>query len=153
MKRIPLFLAIFSLLAIFSCKKDGKANPNPIPYVTVYQSFSMALPPYNNLLLEGHYVYIDNAGVRGLLVVHDYLDQYIAFDRVCPYHPGASCAQVSMDKNGLTIYCGTFDTQGKLTSCCDSQYDIDGNVKHGPSTYPLKRYNVSVNGNLLTITN
>ena len=87
---------------------------------------------------------IHGGGVKGLLVVRQNASTYLAFDRNCPYQPYDACSTVSLDRNSRLFF---------RDSCCTSQFDFRGNVTGGPALRPLRQYNTSLSGNLLTITN
>lgn len=144
----------FLLLTLFmscSCKKNSSLGPSPVPYQYVYTQIDISTPLYSSLQNQGGYYYLPG-GNKGLLVVHDFLDNFWCFDRTCPYHVTSPCGVVRMALSGLNIVCGSYS--GKtLDACCASTYGLDGSVTHGPSTYPLKAYRVSVSGTVLTISN
>ena len=140
------------LLVSFSCKKPSTLGPNPVPYVSVYDQIDISTPLYSSLQNEGGYIYISGYGNKGLLVLQDFVGNYWAFDRTCPYHITSPCGVVRMSTSGLSIVCGSY-SGSKLDTCCGTTYGLDGTVTHGPGKYPLKAYRVSVSGTLLTISN
>jgi hypothetical protein len=87
---------------------------------------------------------INGGGVKGLLVVRQDANTYLAFDRNCPYQPYDACSTVSLDRNSRLFF---------RDSCCTSQFDFRGNVTGGPATRSLRQYATSLSGSLLTITN
>jgi hypothetical protein len=152
-----LGLIFFSMvLLVASCKKDSNNSSaskyNPVPLVTVNIPIDLNLPQYQKLNYMGGYVYIDNAGYKGIVVVHDYNDQFVAMDRACPFHPTASCAKLVADNSGLNFICGTQTTNGFL-ACCDSKYDLDGFKISGSTQYNMKRYTLSKDGTSIYISN
>jgi Rieske Fe-S protein len=141
----------FLLLVSFSCAKDGQTS-NPIPYVAVSATLNMDNPLYNDLNRQGGSDTLDNIGYKGIIVVHDFSDNFWAYDRACPFHINSSCGKVTM--GSLKLICGHYSNGTTFHPCCDSQYSLDGgNVQHGPTTFPLRRYSVAQNGQILTITN
>jgi len=149
-RKTCIFLA-FLLFVSFSCKKTNSLGPSPVPYVYVYTQIDYSTPLYSNLNNEGGYVYI-NGGNKGLLVLQDFLGNFWAFDRTCPYHVTSPCGVVRMSTSGLSIVCGSYSGQ-KLDTCCGTTYGFDGSVTHKPGWYPLKAYRVTVSGTVLTISN
>ena len=153
-RKTSIFLLLL-LFVSFSCKKPTNLGPSPVPYVYVNTQIETSLPLYSALNNEGGYVYI-SGGNKGLLVLQDFLGNFWAFDRTCPYHVTSPCGVVRMSLSGLNIVCGSYSGQ-KLDTCCGTTYGLDGTVTHGPGTYPLKAYRVSVSGTspdvLLTISN
>jgi len=87
---------------------------------------------------------ITGGGVKGLLVVRQDANTYLAFDRNCPYQPYDACSTVSLDRSSRLFF---------RDSCCTSQFDFRGNVTGGPATRALRQYSTSLSGSLLTITN
>ena len=151
MKTKGIYILALIFFVSFSCKKNNSLGPSPVPYQYVYTQIDISTPLYSSLQNEGGYVYL-TGGNKGILVVHDFLDNFWAFDRTCPYHVTSPCGVIRMSLNGLNMVCGSYS--GKtLDACCASTYGLDGSVTHGPSTYPLKSYRVSVAGSVLTISN
>jgi hypothetical protein len=152
-----LGLIFFSLVLLAaSCKKDSNNSSaskyNPVPLVTVSLQIDMNLPFYSNLNIPGHVVTVNNAGYKGIAIVHDFNDQFLALDLACPYHPTASCAKLTVDHSGLNFICGTYTSNGFL-ACCDSKYDLDGFKISGSTQYNMKRYTLSKDGTSIYITN
>ena len=135
-KRLLLLL----LVATFSCDKD---SPRPeIPYVIVNEQINLTNIQYNRLRQVNGYVYI-NGGVRGILIIRQNTNRYLAIERNCTYDPKAECATVEVDNSGLFL----------IDPCCNSQFDLSGQVTGGPAAYPLLQYATALNGNFLYITN
>lgn len=84
-----------------------------------------------------------DGGVKGVIVVRQTAGIFLAFERNCPYQPYNACATVSLDKSRLFM----------RDSCCNSQFDLQGQPTGGPAARPLKRYSTSLQGTLLNITN
>jgi Rieske Fe-S protein len=150
MKRITRLLSLMLIALAFGCGKAQIASP--VPYVTVNYTLNMNDPLYINLNNQGGFVYLDNVGYKGIIVVHDFADNFWALDRTCPYHVDATCAKVVVSSSGLNILCGSYKGS-TFTSCCGSKYALDGSVMNGPATIPLKRYNCAVSSSVVTITN
>ncbi|RYE91013.1 MAG: hypothetical protein EOO37_01485 [Cytophagaceae bacterium] len=83
-------------------------------------------------------------GIKGIYVVRQNATTYLAFERNCPYKPLDACATVSLDRSSHLFF---------RDSCCTSEFDLQGNLRNGPSPRPLRQYSTSLNGSLLTITN
>ena len=128
------------LLGLISCAKD---SPVPeIPYVIVNEQINLTNIQYNRLRQVNGYVYI-NSGVRGILIIRQNTNRYVAIERNCTYDPAAECATVEVDNSGLFL----------IDPCCNSQFDLSGQVTGGPAAYPLRQYATAVSGNFLYITN
>ena len=84
MRHLSFFLCLILLLTLVSCKegKDchiaiGDANCQIEPTSPLY-------PGLNNV---GGYEYIVG-GNQGIIVIHNFLNEYYAFERSCPYDEG-----------------------------------------------------------------
>lgn len=109
------------------------------PEVTVNLTF----PQYQRLKLEGGYVYIDGAGLRGIILYKAGENAYIAYERACPYHPEASCAVVQVDGSSLFL----------VDHCCHSTFNFsDGQPTGGPAQRALLQYRIEITGNTLKIS-
>lgn len=134
---------------LFACGSKTDAQPQ-IPYAPVNLSLSLAAQEYAPLRFDNGAVTVPakgpagNGGVKGVIVVRQSASNFLAFERNCPYQPYNACALVSLDRNSRLFM---------RDSCCTSQFDLKGQVTGGPAPLPLKQYSVSVQGNLLTITN
>jgi len=83
-------------------------------------------------------------GVKGIYVVRQNANSYLAFERNCPYQPLSACATVTLDKSSRLFF---------RDSCCTSQFSLQGLVTGGPAPRSLRQYSTSLSGSLLTITN
>ena len=147
MKRVLIIMAFTSaFLFLNNCNKDNQSSE--FPYVPINFTLNLNLPSYTDLGRPGGYVVIDNEGYKGVIVYHTIDGKYLAFDRTCTYLPLDDCSKVYVDDSGLYLHCG--ESEG---DCCASKYDMEGNVINGPAKYPLRQYQVSQNGNMLTILN
>jgi len=134
-------LMILVLLVASSCKKEE--NAPEIPYVTVNIVIDPNGTEYINLNpVNGWETII--GGYNGILVFRKAVNDFVAFERACPYDPLAQGAQVRVDVSGITCYCPV----------CGSKYIMtDGTPYEGPSRYLLKQYATLYEGGLLYITN
>ena len=145
--QVVVGLALVSLLVACGSKSDAQPQ---IPYAPVNLSLSLAAQEYAALRFDNGAVTIPakglagNGGVKGVIVVRQSAGTFLAFERNCPYQPYNTCALVSLDRNSKLFM---------RDSCCTSQFDLKGQVTGGPAPLPLKQYSVSVQGNLLNITN
>jgi nitrite reductase/ring-hydroxylating ferredoxin subunit len=138
MKRILILIS--PLLLVCGCDKDKYEFPDA--YVNTYLYPNNV--EFNGLHFPGGSTYIDG-GVNGILIFHDYFDNYIAYDRACTNEPLNSCEQVYINTEELNLL---------SCHCCDSEYFIfDGAVTQGPAHYALHRYKTSFDGVKLRIYN
>ena len=126
--------------ALFSCHKDSYE----FPYAQVNYYIYPNNAQYSGLHFPGGSTYIEG-GVNGILLFHDYFDNYIAYDRACTNDPLNNCEQVYIDeKNPNKLAC----------NCCASEYFIfDGNITQGPARQALHRYRTQFDGIKLRILN
>lgn len=128
---------ILLLLTSIGC---GKENRPDIPYVYVDR---ILYPNSLDYISVGGYKYL-NAGHRGILIYRLLSDQFLVFERCCPYDPEVSTAHISVDPSGLTC----------TDSTCLSKFVItDGSPISGPSPFSLVQYRYSYDGEALHIYN
>ena len=130
----------FFLLSMMSCDKDNYEFPNANVNLFLYPNN----PEFNGLHVPENWVYVDG-GVNGILIYHNAIEGFIAYDRACTNDPLNSCEQIYVDMENLnTLSC----------HCCESQYFIfDGSVIEGPSAQALHRYRTYFDGVTLSINN
>lgn len=135
LKYLPAILVFFFVV---SCRKD-KQKPE-IPYVVV----NIQLYPNTlDYISVSGWVYV-TGGYRGLIVYRMTDNDFMAYERTCPYDPDKDCARVEVESSNITA----------VDSCCGSQYILtDGSPIRGPSGYSLQQYQTSYDGNQLRIFN
>jgi len=137
--KLAFFLLVLFGLFHLQCKKDE----DTIPSVQVNFYLQTTDPEFNSLNAVGGWVYV-NGGSRGIVIYRLSMDEFMAYDRHCPYTPSESCAQIDVESSGISA----------LDDCCGSQFLLtDGTVVGGPSTEPLKRYQTYFDGNQLRVYN
>jgi nitrite reductase/ring-hydroxylating ferredoxin subunit len=138
----PVLLFLFILFIVLpsqQCKKDEDEIPNA--YVSFY--IDVTSTQYSGLNNIGGYIYV-TGGVRGIIIYRRSTDEFMAYERDCPYQPSNSCALVEVDNSALMA----------VDSCCGSQFLLlDGSVIQGPSTKMLKHYQTSFDGTTLHVFN
>lgn len=136
--KLPYFIGLIVLL-LASCKKD----PSGIPDVPVSFHASLdnqALQPLNTV--NGS-VELTGYGVAGIIIYRSPFEGLVAYDRCSSVNPENRCA-VNVDDTGQTA----------TDPCSKSVYSLlDGNPVKGEARFPLKRYTVSENGRMLSVTN
>lgn len=139
-------LALFVLL--LSCDNDTD-NRNPfLQQVNFRFELNLNLPLYNNLNTIGNPVFVGNAGVgiRGVFVMRNSLDSFIAFEASCPNQAPSSCTTMELDG------------QNAVCPCDDLSYSLfTGQLLNPPSDgsrfFNLLPYRTSVSGNVVTVFN
>lgn len=136
-----ILIAFSVLLTVLSCKD---VHPVPaveadifIPDIETDPEFIDLNVLYNYVFLTGGY--LDN----GIIIVRQKFDgaydDFIAFDRTCPYEVN-SCRVLKDVDNSIYVKC----------ECCNSKYEVaSGYPIEGPSSYPLRQFKCSFyNGSL-----
>lgn len=155
-------LLLMLLLLQLNCKKNKNtvnANVDFFAPVLVDFTINMDLPSAADLKFPNGYFYQLTTGYksRGVIVYNTGFsgpDQYVAYDRTCPYMPDSSCSYVSIDSSSSLFFrCGQY-AGTKFTGCCASKFTaINGTQVEGKATRGLRQYYVGNFGNQLRITN
>lgn len=125
------------LLIIPSCDREKQPV---IPYVYVYLQL---YPNSMDFIPVGGYKYID-AGYRGIVIYRMLPEQFMVYERCCPYDPEKTGARITVDASGSTC----------VDSVCMSKFILyDGTPYDGPSPYMLMQYKYSYDGETLLIYN
>ncbi len=151
----PMNKYIFGLYIFFcitSCDKKSNTvdiNNDFFPALNVDFYINLSLPSASPLLFPQGWVY-QQGGYKGIIVYKN-SDEYIAFDRACPFKTDSLCSIVSVDSNNFLLRCGQYNPS--FVKCCGSEFYIStGGVKKSPATRPLKQYYVKQEGNSLHVT-
>ena len=130
----------FLVLSMISCDKDKYEFPNANVDLYLFPNN----PEFNGLHIPENWVYVDG-GINGILIYHNAIEGFIAYDRACTNEPLNTCEKIYFDTDNLnTLSC----------NCCESQYFIfDGSVIQGPSVQALHRYRTYFDGVRLDIFN
>jgi len=147
MRNFVLAGASVSLFGLAACGSSA-TNTQTIPSVSFSTQINVTNQQYQALRIVNGVVVlpaggIAGGGVKGLFVVRVDANTYRAYDRNCPYQPYDACSLVSLDRSRLFF----------RDSCCNSQFDLQGQVTGGPANRQLRSYATSLNGSLLTISN
>lgn len=142
------FFLIF--LTISGCDKSRRVTEN-IPKGLVNLIIDLDLPSYMHLSNVGTHAYFDG-GVRGVLVIHDFDDQWYAFERTCAYQPSNQCSNIWVDSVNIQLKCGNYKGFD-FEPCCQSKYMYQGFPLSGPAAGRLAQYTISRNGNIVQVYN
>ncbi len=139
-KKIFWLIVVFSVFEFISCRKrDNQVVPNVPVEINIYTTD----PLFFNLQVTGGWEYI-TGGSRGILIYRSSNNDFLAFDRHCPYKVDDPCGQVKVNSTNISA----------VDSCCGSQFSIiDGSVQKGPAAMPLKLYQTTFDGSVLHIFN
>ncbi|NQV03232.1 MAG: hypothetical protein HQ542_11340 [Bacteroidia bacterium] len=136
-----IWLILLPFLVLTSCKKE---NPQPIiPEVYVNFFINPNSTEYLELNAPGGWVAV-TGGYRGIVIYRLTLQEFFAYERTCPWDPWEEEARIEVEESGITAVCPV----------CGSKYILlDGSPYEGPSTYLLKQYRTTYDGNLLYVYN
>ena len=138
MQKLIIFILLIGLL---SCSNTD--DPNTIlPNIPVSEEVNLRNPSNNALLAVGGWVEI-LGGIKGIVVYHASLDNYLAYDLACPHLPPSACTKMIIE-DGLTMKCTCDDTKFALAL---------GGAPQSGTQFPARQYRVIKNGDSLIITN
>jgi len=138
---VVVLLVGLLLASSWGCNKKTEHESIPNVAVNLYLDISSTL--YIELSTIGGYVYL-TGGYKGIVVYRVSPDEFVAYDRACPYDPKSACARITMDPSGITL----------TDSCCGSNFSVlDGSIIKGPATVPMKRYHTQYDGQILRVWN
>jgi hypothetical protein len=124
----------FAAIVLFMAMFDNSNAQASFPPVTINLNY----PQYQRLRLDGGYQYVDDVGMRGVIIYRLDETTYIAYERLCSFEDDAI---VSVDGSGLFM------------KGCQSTYDFsDGSPTGGLARNRLLKYRTSLEGNKLLIT-
>ena len=136
------FLSLLVIILVAGCQPDLSDDAIPWQPFDVI-SINLNLPEYVDLNFDGRSVYLDDAGVRGVVLYRRDASTYMAYERNCSYQPNSACATVEVHVSTLYMFC----------PCCNSNFDLaSGYPTAGPAWRPLNKYYTTLNGSTLTIT-
>ena len=140
MKRISIYL--LGAILVAGCEPDLSDDAIPWQPFDV-TNINLNLPEYINLKMDKNYIYLNDAGVRGIILYNNGGSDYIAYERNCSYQPNSATATVEVDGSSLFMTC----------TGCSSTFDFaTGYPTGGIAWRPLRKYATSLNGSTLTIT-
>ncbi len=142
--KLSFVLILLLGMTIFqSCDKER--DYDEIPYAVVNFRISPNSTIYWELNSPGGWVYlIANYPSRGVLVYRINLEEFMAYERTCPYDPYEPDAKIEVEPSGITAAC---------PSCGTKYIMLDGTPFEGPGQRRLKQYRTTYNGNTLHIFN
>ncbi len=131
-----IFIISLIFISFVGCDKYDDGIPNV--------SFKITLHLDTELSTLGHMQARKiQGGVNGIIIFRMADAEFNAYERTCPYEPEKNC-QVDFNEGDLFATC----------QCCGSEFDlIYGDLREGPSKWPLKKYRTSISNSFLTIYN
>lgn len=146
------YLYIIVVFILFgSCEKDKSASQNNdfFPPVNFDININLLFPDAAPLQNMGGFIYRDGqaVGYKGIVIYNNF-DEFLAFDRACPFKVDSACSRIFMADNNSKFQCGSGNNK-----CCASEFFLStGTPSKGPADRPLRQYFVTRNGNFLRVT-
>jgi hypothetical protein len=139
MKRIQSWIIVGLVISMTSACRDKMSQ---IPDVPVDIVININEPSFFDLTVPTGWVYI-TGGSRGIILYRVNQEEFVALERHSPFEPEENCA-VAVDQDGVIV----------SDPCSESSWLIhDGSIVTGPTSFPLKNYEVTFNNPYVYITN
>lgn len=135
-------LLVASLLIWVACDNDSPQDELP-PAAFSPIVLDLNLPSNQALSRDGGFIRLSQ-GLRGMIVYRENAASYHAIDQNCTYLPFEASSTVDIDPNNPTLL--------QDPSCGSIFLLPDVFPSGGPAILPLRKYNVSLAGRTLTIT-
>lgn len=135
------YLFLFPLILLLcTCKREHQYVPNVYVDLTIYvnDAHNIALQ-----IVDG-WKYFDG-GNRGVVVYRKSQNEFVAYERTCPFKPEESNSMVAVDTTNNIIL--------KDVSCTAQFLLSDGSPISGPAVIPLKQFRCIFDGTVLRVTN
>jgi len=144
MKKIILIVCISLLILSCSDDDDRPNNPN-LPSVSFNHTINLDLPGFNSLKFPGNseVITVANVGIKGVIIYNVDNTQYSAFELSDPNIFPSSCSALDVNGTFAESNCGN-----------DNVYEIINGIQlEGEGGFPLLRYRITRQGNVLFISN
>jgi len=133
-----LFALIIFSVFLNACDKEDEQTQ--IPYV--YVNFAV-YPNTLDFIPDGGWSYF-SGGYKGLIIYRPLHDEFLAFERACPYDPLNDSALIVVESSGIIA----------SDAHCGSRFLLtDGSPFEGPASVGLKQYRTRYDGYTLTVSN
>jgi len=98
-------LLILSVFFFSACSNKPADRNNNLPNIPVNITISLNNPQYINLQVPGGWAYVENAGIKGLIVYNLNGSDFRAYDRACPHlSPSKNCSKMVV-QNSIKMVC------------------------------------------------
>ncbi len=102
---------ILSILIFSACSNKPADRNCKLPNIPVNVTINLNNPQYINLQVPGGWAYVDNSGIKGLIIYNLNGSDYRAYDRACPHlSPSKNCSKMVV-QNGIKIICPCDNTE------------------------------------------
>jgi nitrite reductase/ring-hydroxylating ferredoxin subunit len=141
MQRNILLIIILSCCFFYSsCRREE----HPVPYVPVDVTLYVSDPQFMPINAIGGSTYYPG-GSRGLVIYRRSQEDFITYDRHCPFQPENPCGRLMFDSTASFTL---------IDTCCGSKFLItDGTVQQGPAHNMLRQYRTEYDGIKIHIYN
>lgn len=134
------FFIILLLLPLLLVSCGDENEESLIPYV--YVNFTI-YPNTLDYIPDGGYIYV-TGGYKGIIIYRNTHDEFLAFERACPYDTLVDGARVEVESSGIIA----------TDPVCGSRFILtDGSPIQGPATVSLKQYRTRYDGYSLIVSN
>lgn len=132
------FTALLTASLLFACDKETESTAIPYVYVnfTLYPNTLDFIPDGSSASTSG--------GYKGIIVYRLLHEQFMAYERACPYDPLNDSSVVQVETSGVIAACPHCGSRFLLT---------DGSPLEGPAKVGLKQYRTYYDGFSLIISN
>jgi nitrite reductase/ring-hydroxylating ferredoxin subunit len=135
------------LFFMFSACDDETNNllPDEMPFPQPFnRTINLTLPAYQQVQFDNH-LYLNDIGLKGVVVVRLGENQYAAYERTCPVEPDSTCAIVTYTNSGA-------GSSYLSCECGEAVYrDYSGEPSKSPEPRKLREYASFLSGSSLTI--
>jgi len=140
MRKTASAVLIILLLPLFFIACDKDKEETSIPYI--YVNFTI-YPNTLDFIPDGGWVYV-TGGYKGIIIYRYLHDEFLAFERGCPFDPLEDDARVEVETSGIIA----------VDPNCGSRFLLtDGSPIEGPATVGLKQYRTRYDGYTLIVSN
>lgn len=140
---------LYSLLVvfiIFSCnKKSTNTNNNNHPVPSIPVQITLYPNDVSNFKIQaiGGWMYV-SGGINGIILYRKSQEEFVALERTSPQLPNNAAALAKVQINNFALRDTVSDSQWRI---------YDGAIIKGPTTWPLRQYGTTYDGNVLRIIN
>ena len=135
------FIIVILFLSLLSCSNSDDGNTF-LPNISVSETVFLNNPSNNSLIAVGGWVTIPG-GIKGIVVYHASIDNYLAYDLACPHMAPSECPAMIVE-DGLNMEC----------TCDNSKFALAlGGAPQSGTPFAAKQYRVIIEGNTLIVTN
>lgn len=138
---------VFSLFICLSCKKkknQQQQTPYPIAYTPVNVTIYPNDPTYFKIQAVGGWIYYPGAGVQGLIIYRKGQNDFVALERASPENPNVAASAVKVQSDNFTLKDTVKNARWQI---------VDGAPMQSTSTWNLRIYGSTYDGNVLRIVN